>query len=484
MSDVNAHDLARIETAEEMLPLYQGSGADMKFGTEVELAFFKKDDAGLRIMNAPENKLVMQKAHQLHPGDWVRNEPTSDTLEAGSIAADIHGLDTIIEDTYAKMKALEDAAAAHGLKRSFFQDQPGITVPALLSSLVDIPRYQAFFGPPREDMMDIAAYFAICKSTQVSVSYKNPDHMLENVRRLYVLAPFLFLLLENSSGFDGDAPASYHHGMKHRAALKDRGLFPSYLFDVQSGAEYITRHIDQVMNNPLFVYYDQTGAMVRLPSGSWTSFNELKKQGLNTATNYWFAQSILWPDVKIAALKDEAGQNVTGHRYEARIFGVGAHQPASALLITAALAADENFAAGIDGLLMQFGFDLQSPATKPLLKAAYDAARNHNGAFFDIAYGNGNMSEFAQKFGHLLAGAKSIASHAAFLAPILDICESGCTDAKINRLLFSDLATAQNWQNEYDAAMLRDPHLNNRMIFASKLERSANGDCQPRAAHA
>ena len=99
-------------------------------------------------------------------------------------------------------------------------------------------------------------------------------------------------------------------------------------------------------------------------------FKELKEKGLHTATNYYFSESILWPDVKIAALKD-AKEKVINHRYEARMIGVGMHQHQTAAILIAALAFDPTFARGVDRLLAEYGFNLTKPESlkDPLEKA-------------------------------------------------------------------------------------------------------------------
>lgn len=471
MSDVNAKDLRRIESIDDVLHTYSGAGNDAMTGIEVELAYFDPNSADLTPMTIPQNKVVKNATNSECGGDFARNEPTSEMLEIGSKAGKPDALKDIIDDTNCKIACLSEKAADIGLKRSYFQDLPNKTALDLLQNVVPVERYQAFFAPPRSDMTDIAAYFSVCKSNQVSVSYTDTDHMLNNIRRLYYLTPVLFMLTDNGSGFDEGKPFAGHAGMRHRAALKDKGGCPDYAFTAKNGQDYIKSHVENVMNNPLFVYYDEDGKLIRLPSGEWESFNSLREKGLNTATNYYFSESILWPDIKIAALKDSNDQ-VTGHRYEARMIGVGIHQHQSAMLIVAGLAFNPAFAEKTDRLLASYGFDPTAPeSSKTNLNTAYENARNHGGKFLDIGYGNGSMIDFTKAFADLLEEAYLASPLENALAPILSICRTGCTDAKINRALFPTMGAVLDFQRNYDPAIFKNTDSCAHMLFEQEIQK-------------
>jgi hypothetical protein len=460
MSDVNPADTRLINHKDDVIAAYDGAGQNMKAGIEVELAFMNGEEP----ITVPENKALKTATLSSEAGvalgdDWLRNEPTAETLEVNSFARGPDGILDVLDDVNSKIDVTLDAAQGLGFKRSYFQSLPHKTYKELLDNLMDIPRYQAFFGPPRTDMEAIAAYFSVCKSNQISVSYSDFDHLLGNIRRLYTLAPFLFLLTDNGSGFREGEAFSGHAGMAYRAALKCRGGVPDYVFTATSGTEYIDRHIDHVMNNPLYVYYNHEGELQRLDSGVWTNFNELRARELNTATNYYFSESVLWPDVKIAALKD-ANDAVTGHRYEARMFGVGIHQHQSAFIITTALAFNPAFAAAIDELLEKYGFALNTPdILREHVTAAYSAAKHHDGKFFDIPYGTGSMADFARDFADALETALSGSGLETHAQSIFDICRSGCTDAKLNRALFATLKDTLGYQTRYDHSVFENPSL-------------------------
>ncbi len=481
MSDVNARETRKINSISDVIDSYAGAGSEIKTGVEIEIPFFDPKTPDLKFMSVAQNKVIKNALNAALGGEWIRNEPTSDVLETGSRACALADLRCVMDDINQKIALLRDKTRDLGLKRSYFQDLPERTAANLLQSVVDVPRYRAFFDPPRADMIDIAAYFAVCKSNQVSVSYKNPEHMLENIRRLYFLAPFLYLITDNSSAFNEGKPFAGHSGMHHRTALKGRGGVPPYVFTAKSGEEYIAAHIHHVMNNPLYVYYNEAGALEKLPSGTWWTFDkELRERGLNTATNFYFAETVLWPDVKIAALRNDAGE-VYNHRYEARMFGVGVHQHQSALLIVAGLACNREFAARVDHLLACYGFDMADPeAAREYVRDSYESALHHNGKFLDIAFGNGHMLGFARAFADLLEQAFMTSGYDDELAPILGICRSGCTDAKINRLLFPDLESVLAQQRQYDDTIFDNPNRSARLIYEADIVKKTGHGCAQR----
>lgn len=470
MSEVNAGDLRIINSVEDVIDTYTGAGERGSMaGIEIELAYFDPQSPDLTPMSLCQNKVVKNAANAALGGDAVRNEPTAETLEVSSFARGKDDLKSVMDDANIKIRTLSEKAADVGLKRSYFQHMPYLRADQLLENLIDIPRYQSFFGPPRGDMLGVAAYFSVCKSNQVSLSYFNADHMAENVRRLYVLAPFLFTITDNAPPFNEGLGFKDHAGMHHRAALGARGGIPPYIFKAKTGQDYVLSHIDQVMTNPLFVYYNEMGELVRLPEGQWITFNDLRERGLNTATNYYFSESILWPDVKIAALKDDE-ERVVNHRYEARMLGVGLHQHQSALLIVAALAYDENFASLTNFLLKEAGFDLSDPASlrKPLEKA-YHNALHHNGRFMDIGYGSMNMNDFARKFADLMENSFILQGLEEEAAPILEICRNGWTDSKVNAHLFPTLEQVKNFMRHHDPSLFEDPNTNAYRLFHKDL---------------
>lgn len=488
MSDVNATDVTRIDSPEDVLGLYGGAGRDSKAGIEIELAFFDPEKPGLAPMGLTRNRLLKNSAMNILPeaGDWVHNEPTAELLEIASIPGTAAQIKDVLDDTNRKIAALSEKAQDLGLKRSYFSDLPDKTADELLAHIVDVERYNIMYAPYRADMKDCVRYFAVCKSNQVSVSPKNPDQMLSDVRRLYCLAPFLFMLTDNTSAFSEGQIFKGHAGMhlRHEGLGQGRGGIPPYVFTARNGKEFIRAHIHHAMNNPLFMYYDLDGTLTRVPSGDWSvTFNTLKEHGLNTASNYYLAQSLLWPDVKIAALKDEAGA-VTGHRYEARMFGVGIHQHQSAFLIVAGLAFQRDLAENVDELLRQYGFDADDlPAMAAHVSRSYKAARAHNGKFFDIAYGTGTMAAFARDFADLMENACDDPELEDALAPLLTICRTGCTDAKVNRALFPTLADIAAIQKNYDPEIFDNPNRCARQVFEKQLKTlKGTGACQ--CAHA
>lgn len=475
MSTVNAEDLTKIETADDVFPMYEGVGENAKAGIEVELAYYDPEDPELKPMTLAQNKVLRNSARAKLKGasPWLNLEATTDVLEVASIARGYEDSKEVLDDTNLKIKVLTEKAAEIGLKRSYFQELPDKTADYLLNNITDVDRFQAFFNPYRADNLDMVRYFAVCKSNQVSVSYKDYDHLLKNVRRLYVLAPFLYLLTDNSSSYIERKPFSGHIGMHFRHyGLRDnkRGNVVPYIFTAKTGEEFIANHIEHVMNNPLFVYYDEEGQLIKIPTGDWTTnFRTLKEKGLNTASNYYLAQSTIWPDVKIATLKDENG-NVNGHRYESRTLGVGIHQHQTSFIIVAGLAFHPTFGEEVDALLCKYGFDVDTlEGLYQQVGEAYQAARQHDGQFFDISYGSGTMADFAKEFADLIEPVGADMDMIEETEPMIKIMRTGCTDGKVNRSLATTLDEAIAFQRSYDPAVFDNPNMCSRDVFEKKL---------------
>lgn len=477
MSGVKTSDNKPISDIADVYDLYTGIGADeSRSGIEVELGFFDPETDDQKPMDVCQNESVKGRALDGASNVWVRQEPTAETLEANSIAARYQNRTKVLDDIQDKLKILTQAAQDVGVKRSYFQELPNASAELLLSQVVNVERYQQFFNPPRADMTGIAAYFSVCKSNQVSVSYTNPDHLLDNVRRLYFLAPFFFLLSDNSSAFSEGKAVSYQPGMHYRKFLNDKGGYVPYIFSAASGEEFIVSHIEHVMRNPLYVFYDENNVLQRIPSGTWSSFNELKERGLNTPTNYFFAETILWPDVKIAALKDENDEPY-GHRFEARMIGVGAWQHQAMYLVITELAHNQNYAGAVNALLARYGLSVQNTEAEALLANAYDQACNHGNKFFDIPYGTGRMQDFAKEFADITEQAFEGKGFDDALEPLLRICQTELTDAKVNRCLFDSLQKTLDFQLDYDVSLFENPNRCAHMIFEEELARKGNGNC-------
>lgn len=464
-------DTRRISKIEDVIALYEGVGTGQgKMGTEIELAFY--DAQTLAFMSKAQKQELIGKARE--KGVNLNEEPFCDGVEVCSIADTYQNLPHILDDTDQKIKTTVATAAEMGLKRSFFEQSPQVKTEDLLQNIIDNPRYQAFFVPVRKDIEQIARYFVSSKSVQTSVSYETLDHLHRNLRLLNYLAPFLFMLTANNAPFlnNNEERVTYLTGMNYRHALGHLGGVPDYIFTAQSGAELIENHIEAVFNAPVFSIFDHDGKQIKTPEGQWKSLRDLEAEGLNTLQNYFQVQSMLWRDVAIKPFKDEQGE-LTKHRIEARMFGVGMHQHSTASLITGALAFNENYHHAITELLERYGFSAAKPAeTKELLHASYKNARLHNNAYFDVGYGTGTMANFAKELGKITEAHITDKALQDRLLPLLFICETGLCDTKAHYQHLCTLDMVKGMQRHHDNIELNDPHSCAGLYYAAHKELS------------
>ena len=447
MATLGGNNTRKITSVDDVLHLYGGVGrGNGKFGTEIEIAFY--DAQTLAFMNKEQNIALVEKAAA--KGISLNYEPFCDGLEVASTAGTHDDILAVIEDTNLKTEKTVEIAETLGLKRSFFEQSPQVRTYDLLNNIIDNERYQAFFVPVRKDIEAIARYFVSSKSTQASVSYETPDHLLDNVRTLYFLTPFLFMLSANNAPFMNDSaiPVKYLAGMNYRASLGHLGGVPDYVFTAENGEDFIKSHIEDVLTTRVFSIFDHDGKQIKLPENQWKSLRDLESEGLNTEQNYVQVQSMMWRDVAIKPFRDERG-GLSQHRYEARMFGAGMHQHATAAFIVSGLAFNPDYMADVQALLREFGFKAGTPVeTKARLLASYTSARQHDNKFFGVPYGSGIMRDFAREFGQITTRAYQNASDGLkqYLAPLSYICETGMCDTRAHAEHLCNLEMVKNLQ--------------------------------------
>lgn len=474
MSDTNKNNGKRLDAdaIEARVSLYRGVGTgNGRLGSEIELAFFNPVSPDLAFMTREQNKAVRDAAENIYRLA-TSVEATSETLEVATDAFTFTNVGRVIEDASCRIRKLTAAAGHCGLKRSWTEYLPQSSFSDLKKQVMDRPRSTAFIEAfHRHGAAGIANYFTASKATQVSVSHEDPEHLLRNVRRLYFLAPYLFLLTENSCRFTENDPKAvpFHPGMHYRAQLGQRGFIADYIFSAQTGEELIRAHLNEVVSTPMFTWIGQDGEFVQAAPGGLKSFRDLAGEGLNTQANFELAESMLWHDVKIAGLRD-ADNNVQGYRYEARMFGVGAHQHATAPLIVGALAFDDDFASKTDALLLEHGFDVARPwRSRDILLSAYKNALTRGGDFMNIDYGLRPMIDFSRRFGALLSDCYAGRGLDVHLRPLLHIAETGRTDGRVNAETFYALKDVKNFQRHYRSFVLDQPAVCADMLIRGEM---------------
>ncbi len=87
------------------------------------------------------------------------------------------------------------------------------------------------------------------------------------------------------------------------------------------------------------------------------------------------------------------------------------------------------------------------------------------------------MADFAREFADLVEALAVDLDMEAEFAAISLICRTGCTDGKVNRVLFPELADVLAFQRRYDHNLLNDSNLCAHMIFEKEIEKKTAGVC-------
>ena len=419
-SEADARDLYTVAPAH-----YHG-----KVGLEVEMPLFKPGAFRPQIPQAHE----MLKMHaELKAKGYDAQLEASGVLEYASPPVDVKDTAKLVMQAKKDLAAFEAAAAQHGYARAPFCILPTTSLADALQNKVPRERLEASLAVIRDAFNeDITHIPLLTTGVQTSFSPKNNDEMFRMAVRGYAVTPLLIAAMNSSAGFscNDNAPKDGHlRGKYYDFYGTSGGISPAFK-NSSNAEELITNHIAQVFDAPMFFAYDTEGNMLRSTKGNILTFRKLAEEGLNTQTNYELAESFLYNDIKICNLRDEAGA-VVGKRIEVRAADSGLHQPASTLLLTAAVVPDGKTADAFDALLKDYGFTGNPRDDGALLETARRGAIEHNGRFMDVPFGTGTLRDFAADVAGLVeahySADKTVAPE---VSKLCDVLLTGECDAK------------------------------------------------------
>lgn len=466
MSEIKTkNQLWPVRSKNDVIDLYKGTASnpnldstEPKIGMEIEQNFY--DLETLAPLNEQQSQRFICDGKQ--QGFGINKEPSAATLEIISdpfAKDDFHLLIEQINRRYANMWDVSIENKAFPSPFAYFPH-----IKAEDHYLTTNERYTAFWNPPRPDVIE-AAHSFLDPSIQISVSYKDLDHLLRIVRMSVVLEPFFILTTEADGGF---YEGGLVDGSPRTRILKRRGRnggVPDFYLKAQSGEELIDMHIDHSMHNKhMFVAFDEAGTLNKIPDLYWASFSELEAQGIGPQNllNYRQAQSMSWRRaVNIAEIRDDEG-SLFGHRAEvASLFCTGLqHQRASAAVISYLLAYCPTFYGNIRQAVKEFGMDMDDLySCKSLLEDNFEHVHHHKGRYFDLPFGNKTIGEFAREFSKIIQDCLRGSVLNKYSAPLLYILEEGRPDWLVRRESFKTLDQQKAFMRALPALAQEHPQL-------------------------
>ncbi len=433
MTDVVKGKSRLINTESEALSLYQVAPEKYhgKVGLEVEMPLYKPGASRPAIPTAAE---MVQMHANLKAKGYDAQLEASGVLEYASPPVNVADAAKLVAQSKRDLVAFEDEAKQLGYARAPFCILPTTSLEDALKNKVPRERLETSLAVIRDVLSEDVTHIPLLTTgVQTSFSPKDNDEMFRMAVRGYAVTPLLIAAMNSSAGFScNDNARKDHHlrGKYYDFYGTSGGISPAFL-QSSNAAELVKNHIAQVFDAPMYFAYDAEDKLIRSTKDNVLTFRKLAAMGLNTQTNYELAESFLYNDIKICNLRDEAG-SVVGKRIEVRAADSGLHQPASTLLLTAAVVPDGKTADAFDALLKDYGFTGNPKQDASLLQAAREAAIHHNGKFMDVKFGTGSLRDFAADVAGLVENhyAKDRAV-APDVSKLCDVLLTGECDAKI-----------------------------------------------------
>jgi hypothetical protein len=438
MTDVRNDDFTRINTVDDVIPLYKGNGlaSDRQYiGFETEICVYKKGQDGKPVATSSQDCAELLQ-HLKNRGQQPQLEMAS-AVEYASPAFRVTDVPQLVKEIQNGWQEYNAAIREKGFIANDSALLPFVTLESAESNLVDRDRARGLVkGMKLHKNPEFLKVTLLCTSTQVSLSYKDPADLHDILTTGYALQAPLYALFGNYPAFVEGSKERIDYNP--RAAFYEKfgaqGGIPESLLTAKDGDDFIRKHAQQVFNTGLLYYYDHDKTLV-WPEKPVT-FEELKAIGLNTRTNYDLAESFIYTDLKVCNIRDEEGRPV-GKRVEVRGLDAGALGVQAGVPFIHATLRDPETREQVKALLADYGLSPDQDGWQQRVLDARHNAAFHGGKFIDVAFGQrpdgtaGNLKDFCRELGTLLElHAQRNPAIAPALQPLTEICRTGLTQAE------------------------------------------------------
>ncbi|MCK5296672.1 MAG: hypothetical protein KAJ75_07255, partial [Alphaproteobacteria bacterium] len=323
MTHVKSGQDQLVEKPEDVIDMYMGTGEDfqdLKIGAEIETIYYDPDSPDMSMMNKEQSAQFREELDKLDIENAL--ESCSNCIETPTSAVPNTQLEQLFKQQDRFMAEKVRIASSLGVRMCPFTPNPFTTAEEGWDNIVPRERFQMMLPILKHNFgRNGLLYTFNTVPLHASISYKDTDHLWNCLRRGFYLTPFFYAISENSSPYTeaNATPKTTHSSMEYCTKLGIHGGIPDYFYKCTGGEEYIKATINATFDRPMMGYFNKEGKQVNFPDLQMLTFRELQDMDLGTYSNYTLAESTVWPDIKIASIRDKDGTPV-GKRMETRMF--------------------------------------------------------------------------------------------------------------------------------------------------------------------
>ena len=259
MTDVRSDDFTRINTIEDVIPLYKGNllPVDKQYiGFETEICVYKNVDGKPVAASSQDCAKLLQHLKDL--GHAPQLEMAS-AVEYASPPFRVTEVPQLVKEIKQAFGDYTDAIKSQGFTPNDSALLPFVTLESAESNLVDRDRARGLVkGMKLFKEPEFLKVTLLCTSTQVSLSYKDPDDLHDLLTTGYALQAPIYALFGNYPAFveGSDKRIEVNPRAAFYEAFGVQGGIPETLLTAKDGAEFVRNYIE--------AEYSSQGAAIRV----------------------------------------------------------------------------------------------------------------------------------------------------------------------------------------------------------------------------